>query len=58
MIFTDADVGIMADNNDGSPYRVLRYDRHTGEAVGRAVLGEDPANLSSGFFFRGFAVKP
>lgn len=57
-IFTDTEVVVMADNNDGSPYRILRYDRSTGEEVGRAVLDDDPANLSSGLFFRGFAVRP
>lgn len=57
-IFTDTEVVVMADNNDGSLYRILRYDRSTGEEVGRAVLDDDPANLSSGLFFRGFAVRP
>lgn len=57
-IFTDTEVVVMADNNDGSPYRILRYDRSTGEELGRSVLDEDPVNLSSGLFFRGFAVRP
>lgn len=57
-IFTDTEVVVMADNNDGSPYRILRYDRSTGEEVGQVVLDDDPAKISSGLFFRGFAVRP
>lgn len=57
-IFTDTEVVILADNNDGSPYRIFRYDRTTGEELQSVVLDVAPEKLSGGFYFRGFALRP
>ena len=58
VIFTDTEVIVMVDNNDGSQYRFLRYNRGTGQQLENVVLDIDPGKLSGGLFFRGFAIRP
>ncbi|UUX59635.1 hypothetical protein [Glutamicibacter halophytocola] len=57
-VFTENEVIVLADNNDGSNFRIVRYDRITGKELGRTVLDVRPDKLSDGMFFRGFAAKP
>lgn len=57
-VFTKNEVIVLADNNDGTNFRIVRYDRITGKELGRTVLDVRPDKLSDGMFFRGFAAKP
>lgn len=58
VVFTETETVLLVDNGDGSPYRIVRYDRVTGEERGRTILDADPKAIDSGYVFRAFAVRP
>ncbi|WP_435299960.1 hypothetical protein [Timonella sp. A28] len=58
VMFTEKEVIIMVDNNDDSKFRIIRYDRDTGKELKRTVLDMPPHDVSEGYFYRNFAVRP
>ncbi|MCI9887403.1 hypothetical protein JT358_02850 [Micrococcales bacterium 31B] len=57
-VFTDSEVVVLVDNNDGSQYRIVRYDRDTGAERGRVTIAGTADSVSEGLLLRGFAIRP
>ncbi|CBT75031.1 hypothetical protein ACFO7V_00465 [Glutamicibacter bergerei] len=57
-VFTPSEVVQLVDNNDGSDYRIIAYDRDTGREVSRTVLPGLVDEFSNDLILRGFAVRP
>jgi hypothetical protein len=57
-IFTPSEVVLLVDNNDGSDYRIIVYDRDTGHEVSRTALPGLVDEFSNDLILRGFAVRP
>ncbi|MGP5384114.1 hypothetical protein ACTXL8_18395, partial [Glutamicibacter arilaitensis] len=57
-VFTPSEVVQLVDNNDGSDYSIIAYDRDTGREVSRTVLPGLVDEFSNDLILRGFAVRP
>ena len=58
VVFTPSEAVQLVDNNDGSEFRIVRYDRDTGREVSRTVLPGLADEYSDSLILRGFAVRP
>lgn len=58
VVFTPTEVVQLVDNNDGSEYRIISYNRSTGKEKSRTVLDGLADELPAELIPRGFAVRP
>lgn len=58
VVFTPSQVIQLVDNNDGSEFRIVGYDRKTGRESFRTELPGLADELSDSLILRGFAVRP
>lgn len=58
VVFTPTEVVQLVDNNDGTEFRIISYDRSTGKEKSRVVLVGLADELPNELIPRGFAVRP
>ena len=57
VVFTPTEVVQLVDNNDGTDYRIISYDRETGQENSRTTLTGLVDELPDPLVLRGFAVR-
>ncbi|ALG29550.1 hypothetical protein AOZ07_11535 [Glutamicibacter halophytocola] len=57
-IFHGDEVVQLVEPYDDGKYEIVRYDRRTGQELGRTTIDDDVADVHGGLFLRGFALKP
>lgn len=57
-IFHGDEVVQLVEPYDGGKYEIVRYDRRTGQELGRTTIDEEVPEVHGGLFLRSFALKP
>lgn len=58
VIFHGDEVVQLVEPYDGGKYEIVRYDRRTGQELGRTTIDEEVTDVHGGLFLRGFALNP